>query len=360
MKRRLIVTLLYLMLSTIFISDTVRPSLAQGASPPRNVRITREGDTLRAIWSPPSDGNVNLYFFRWRQKPSDDTVWGGWSAYADTTSTSVRFGNLSAIPDDETADFQVEVETSFGSISSPVTATLWRVSKNPPPRSGGKGSKSRSSKSSYVPKPTLLPPKTCELLSTALNGISITSPYGLGVGIQCQQLDGAGVGIPSIVEAGIIDAVDVWGNVRQARVCFSHDSGSLVFLDAATSPRSILSLESERVDGLICASIDRPGSLVLLSEPGLQDTVATESVAVTDLSLDLSNSEITTLRNCQIRTNYILNLRDAPEGNTVLAWVPYLETMTATARLSDWFRVAWRGIDGWLYARMVSASGVCS
>ena len=144
MKRALIATLLCLMLSTPFITDTVRPSLAQGASPPRNVRITREGDTLRAIWSPPSDGNVNFYYFRWRQKPSDDTVWGAWSAYANTTSTSVTFGNPSAIPDDETADFQVEVETSFGGISSPVTATLWRVSKNPPARSsGGKGSKSR-------------------------------------------------------------------------------------------------------------------------------------------------------------------------------------------------------------------------
>ena len=312
---------------------------------------------MRAIWSPPSDGNVNSYYFRWRQKPSDDTVWGAWSAYANTTSTSVTFGNPSAIPDDETADFQVEVETSFGVISSPVTATLRRVSKNSPARSsGGKGSKSRL----YVPKPTPLPPKTCELLSTALNGISITSPYGLGVGIQCQQLDGAGVGIPSIVEAGIIDAVDVWGDVRQARVCFSHASGSLVFLDAATSPRSILSLETEILDGMICASINRPGSVVLLHEPDIQTVGAIEPVMVTDESVDLSNFEITMLQDCRITTNYILNLRDAPAGNTVLAWVPYLETMTATARTSDWFRVVWRDIDGWFYARMVSTSGVCS
>ena len=211
-----------------------------------------------------------------------------------------------------------------------------------------------------MPKPTPLPPKTCELLSNASNGISITSPYGLSVGIQCQQLDGAGVGIPSIVESGIIDAVDVWGNVRQARVCFSQESGTLVFLDAATSPRSILSLETETVDGMICASIDRPGSLVLLREPEIQTAGAIEPVMVTDESVDLSNFEITTLQDCQIRTNYILNLREAPAGNTVLAWVPYLETMTATARTSNWFRVVWRDIDGWLYARMVSTSGVCS
>ena len=111
---------------------------------------------------------------------------------------------------------------------------------------------------------------------------------------------------------------------------------------------------------MICASIDRPGSVVLLREPEIQTAGAVEPVMVTDESVDLSNLETTMLQDCRITTNYILNLRDAPAGNTVLAWVPYLETMTATARTSDWLRVVWRGFDGWLYAPMVSASGVCS
>ena len=105
---------------------------AQGASPPRNVRISRENaggedDRLRASWSPPSDGNVQLYFFRWRQKPSDESDWGGWSSHSTITSTSMTFGNPSSIEDDERVDYQVEVATYFGNLSDPVTATLRRV-----------------------------------------------------------------------------------------------------------------------------------------------------------------------------------------------------------------------------------------
>ena len=367
MKRWLIFTMLGLMLFILFLSDSVRQSVAQSFPPPRNVRIVREGpggpdDELVARWDAPSSGNVQVYYLDWRRKFSDVATWEDWNYLTlSSSNTSREIASVSNIPENQEMDFQVSISAIHsGGQSDEVTASLRGVGRIPRRSSGGGGSKSRSSKSSYVPKPTPLPPQTCELLSNANSGIFVSSLHGLGVGIQCQQLDGSGIGIPSVIEAGFIVAVDVWGIVRQARVCFSHDSGSLVFLDAATAPRSIMSLETESDHGMICASIDRPGSVVLLPEPGIQATGATESVAVTDVSVDSSKIEITMLQNCRITTNYILNLRDAPAGSMVLAWVPYLETMAATARTSDWFRVVWRGFDGWLYARMVSASGVCS
>ncbi len=112
--------------------------------------------------------------------------------------------------------------------------------------------------------PTPRPPAvTCPTLS-AVSGIAVRATYGLESGIQCQRIDGGGIGIQSIVDAGFIDAVDIWGYVVQGvEVCFPQ-AGRLLFLDARTSPRAISPLESTVVNGMTCASISTPGSIVLM------------------------------------------------------------------------------------------------
>ena len=126
--------------------------------------------------------------------------------------------------------------------------------------------KKRKEKVSSPPTtiPTPRPPAvTCPTLSAA-TGIAVRATYGLESGIQCQRIDGGGIGISSIVEAGFIDAVDIWGYVDQGvEVCFPQ-SGRLLFLDARTSPRTVSPLESTVVNGMTCASISSPGSLVLM------------------------------------------------------------------------------------------------
>ena len=103
---------------------------------------------------------------------------------------------------------------------------------------------------------------TCPALSQF--GIAVHATYGLASGVQCQRLDGGGIGIQSIVEAGFIEAVDIWGYVEQGvEVCFPQ-AGRLLFLDARTMPRAITPLESTVVDGMTCASIASPGSIVLM------------------------------------------------------------------------------------------------
>ena len=63
--------------------------------------------------------------------------------------------------------------------------------------------------------PTPLPynPETCATLSGTSATVSAT--YGLRSGVQCQQVGAAGIGNASVVAAGYIDALDVWGYVEQ-------------------------------------------------------------------------------------------------------------------------------------------------
>ena len=118
-----------------------------------------------------------------------------------------------------------------------------------------------------TPTPTPTPttqPSTCRSMPDS--GIVIS---GFHNSTQCQRLDGGGIGIPSIIDAGFIDAVDVWGYVLPGtQVCFRQSGGSFIFLDAGTSPRTIIELSlsyriEDSVSEMICTQIDRPGSVIL-------------------------------------------------------------------------------------------------
>ena len=98
----------------------------------------------------------------------------------------------------------------------------------------------------------------------AATGATFGATFGLDSGVHFRQLDGAGIGIQSIIDAGYLEAFDVWGYVEQGvEVCFPQ-VGRVIFLDANTSPRAIVPLESTVVNGQTCVSINSPGSLVLL------------------------------------------------------------------------------------------------
>ena len=100
-------------------------------------------------------------------------------------------------------------------------------------------------------------------LQTA-TGMTFEATYGLDSGVHFRQLDGAGIGVQSIIDAGYLAALDVYGYVEQGvEVCFPQ-IGRVIFLDANTIPRAITPLESTVVNGMTCASISSPGSLVLM------------------------------------------------------------------------------------------------
>ena len=124
----------------------------------------------------------------------------------------------------------------------------------------------KKSKKTATPRPSATSrplATTCIDLNQA-TGIAVRATYGLASGIQCQRLGGGGIGIQSIVEAGFIDAVDIWGYVKQGvEVCFPQ-AGNLLFLDASMMPRAAAPLASTVVNGMTCGAIETPGSIVLM------------------------------------------------------------------------------------------------
>ena len=323
---------------------------------PTNLRIEIEGTRLVAKWSYSESG----YRFSLEHRKRDSgsgTSWSDvdWQYGGTTSSTSKGFARTSDVPDGEAWDFQIKVYAFRNSnFSIARTATRRSVSnssgggrtRSGASRTGSSNSRSRGASRTSNPSPA--PPKTCESLSTSGSGIVISSPYGMRYDIQCQQLDGAGIGKQSIIEAGFTNAVDVWGYVRKVQVCFENASGSLLFLDAAAAPRTITPLQSISVEGMICTVIDRPGSVVLIPSTTAESTT-TVQIPIQAVQLE----------SCKVTMNYILNLRDAPSGPNVLAWIPYLARLDASARTDEWFYVEWLGISGWVLAEFVYAQGNC-
>ena len=152
------------------------------------------------------------------------------------------------------------------SVSSGTACLALTPSPTPPPTTPPK--KKKEAKVS-TPTPTSTPRPQIAATHVALQaatGATFRPTFGLDSGVHFRQLDGAGIGIQSIIDAGYLEAFDVWGYVEQGvEVCFSQ-VGRVVFLDASTSPRAIVPLASTVANGQTCVSINSAGSLVLLPE----------------------------------------------------------------------------------------------
>ena len=158
-------------------------------------------------------------------------------------------------------------------------------------------------------------PRTCESLPAS---ISVKAPHS---GVQCTLLDAAGVGDQAVVNMGVINAVDVWAYVEQGvEVCFAQ-AGRIVFLDAATSPRSQAHVESYASGGQTCAYLQRPGSVVLVpgqtAERAATTTTTTTATTTTATTPVVTTTTTTTatqpvVDGCPIRTTGNLRLRETP------------------------------------------------
>lgn len=103
---------------------------------------------------------------------------------------------------------------------------------------------------------------TCEHLP---ENMVVHAVAGTRSGIQCNVIDESGVGMQSVIDQGIIAAVDIWGYVAPGVEACLRGHGSLIFLDAAYSPRRIMTMPSYQQGDMTCASFNRAGSLVLVS-----------------------------------------------------------------------------------------------
>ena len=172
------------------------------------------------------------------------------------------------------------------------------------------------------------------------------------------RLDNCGVGDPAVIEMGFLDAVDIWSDVGSGySVCFPQ-SGRIVFLDAATAPRSLIFPDYNH-DGWTCASMGIAGTMVLVDPPA--GTVAQRSTAAparrpgTDDSVD----DAIELENCLVTPRFNLRLRAAP-WDTILDVIPRDTEVPAMARTQSWFNVTYlTRQDGWSAAWLVDRHGDC-
>ncbi len=181
---------------------------------------------------------------------------------------------------------------------------------------------------------------TCESLPT---GVTVT---GYVSGTQCQERDAAGVGNQVIVDYGFKKAIDLWGYVPESglRICF-QDTGAIILLDAATSPRTIIPLTTVTEGDWRCADVDREGTAVLMD----QDFLSSEAAADVE----------TPLTDCTVTTTDILNVRNEPAGDTVVAVLLNDVSLSPSMRVPSWFKVNYYGIVGWISADYVTTTGAC-
>ena len=170
---------------------------------------------------------------------------------------------------------------------------------------------------------------------------------GHSASVNCAMLDWDGVNNLTLGRGGALYAVEVYGLLAAPlTVCFQHDSGAIVLLDAAETPRSIVPLRTWPSDNLQCATVDRLGAAVYMPLDFFT------SGAIDEPIWDISD--------CTVSTTDILNLREGPASSTsVLANVLNDVDLAADQRSTNFYRVNYYGIVGWLSKEYLTLSGSC-
>ena len=168
--------------------------------------------------------------------------------------------------------------------------------------------------------------------------------FGFNNSTQAQVVSGAAIGNDEIA-ARAIAAVDVWSWVLpNTQVCFVAAGGAIKFIDTAPIPRVVYDLPVYSLNGMICATINGPGIVVLM--PGGPAPASAAQVVGRSLS------------GCMVTATTSLNFRASP-GGAVIGGVGQGWTLTALARTEGWFLVDRLGEQGWISADYVEPEGTC-
>ena len=193
-----------------------------------------------------------------------------------------------------------------------------------------------------------------------LTGLKLRAFDGANTGIQFRRLTQYYIGIQSVLDMGVLDAVDVWSNIGSGyEVCFPGP-GRVVFLDAATSPRTEENMSHYFDDAYTCATSDRAGTMVLVElEAGTtgQPTSTSHPTPRRPGTNDSIDSAIE-LEDCEITPRFNLRLRETPWGR-ILDVIPLGETVDANARTKSWFKVTYLEQEGWSAAWLADSEGEC-
>lgn len=170
----------------------------------------------------------------------------------------------------------------------------------------------------------------------------------IGEGTNCQTVIlPAGIGDPSLINAGVRDAIDIWGRASNVRFCFLSKQGSLVFVDTATSPRVVSNLAAEYINGMTCGSVDRTGQVALLRAD------VTASYA-TDRSTAPAATEAAPADICQLTTTGHLRVRTGPSlDDDIIGYVLRGARLRVISRSGGWFNIEIEDSSGWIGAAYV-------
>ncbi len=226
-----------------------------------------------------------------------------------------------------------------GAFTFQIQSALATVS---PPDAGGGGAEDEEPQP--TPEPASPPtdvPSTCASMPTDI------FIFGYRNGTACKVLDANGVGNQVLIDAGFIRAVDMFGDLSSpVTACFGHGTGIVILLDAANSPRNIVPLRARLEYGMICADVDRAGTVVLMPESFADSGLAPAP------AWDLSG--------CTVTTTAILNLRSEADGaSSIVANVLNDVSLTADMKANNYYRVSYYEINGWLGSDYLSKSGNC-
>lgn len=206
------------------------------------------------------------------------------------------------------------------------------------------------------------PVPLCRDFDGSRAGALVTQMPRQGLGIYCRMLVQDGnyirnpgeVGITSLIELGIVHAVDVYSpagtSVTGATICLKGE-GDLFFLNAADAPRVPIRQPSTFTNGYTCTVIPNAGTVVLIGSAGAGggSTQSNEPALATTLLTD-----------CRVTTTTRIRLRTLPEfGARTITVLPEQMTLTATERTAEWFRVVYLNTRGWLNAGFVDVLGSC-
>ncbi len=201
-----------------------------------------------------------------------------------------------------------------------------------------------------------------QLNDDATNGINVSAFHGLDSGAQFQRRSAGDVmmmraaSIQTVVDAGIADAVEVWGYAEQPwDVCYDSGKvggGAVVFIHKPNAGDPIVDLNpGAAVNELdqTCVSGNSAGVVVLL---------ATAPPGVLPASYETASSVLPP--GCMVTLNYSLNLRGAPDAaGELINILPYNVTLSALEQVDGWIKVDYHGQQGWVSAAYTSEVKDC-
>ena len=157
--------------------------------------------------------------------------------------------------------------------------------------------------------------------------------------VRCQVVVIADIDKHPLMNAGVVQALDIWGAVEYGvEFCFSGQ-GTLVHEDDSVAPPLAKRLSLYSKDGMQCALIPASGKVAHVAP--------------------LTDEQSIPLIDCQVTTTNVARLLDAPGGSNVRALAPLNVALPASARTANWFLVDYLDQSGWINAALLQTDGAC-